>query len=261
MAESSPSQPASGAAAAREIIACTERTLAAASARVELHWEVKVAPDAWPRPQGWRGGVLRFAVSAAKPLAKVWWAHATRRLESARGWPSGHMVSEGIAEPARGRYMIDYGAYAELHAEGKTFGGRSGLPLQRLQPRPERGRVGDVLWLLRLPTGTTSASLDGSDTLHGVVCRRLAAQVNMARASAASEHGLATPQVDRFEELQALPVTVWIDGQHLRRVRFEQTGQPSRTLTLDLWEIGIPVSELDWSRLPTFRSPGYEHKP
>ncbi len=97
------------------------------------------------------------------------------------------------------------------------------------------------------------------DTLHGAVCRRFAAHVDMERASAASGEGLPPPQVDRFEELRALPVAVWIDGQHVRRIRFEQA--PFRRLTLDLWEFGVPVDELDWSRLPAFRSPGYEPKP
>ncbi len=82
----------------------------------------------------------------------------------------------------------------------------------------------------------------------------------MDRASTASGEGLQPPPVERFEELRALPVTVWIDGQHVRRVRFEG-GPPARhRATLDLWEFGVPVGELDWSRLPTFCSPGYEQE-
>lgn len=260
MPESSHSEPVSGAGAAREIVACAERTLAAPSVRIEVRWELKFLRDEWTPLRGWRGRVLRLAVKAANLLVKVRWRRVTRSLPYARNLHSGQVVSGGIAEPARGRYMIDYGSYAELHAAGETFSGRSGLPLQRLHPRPESGRVGDVLWLLRLPTGTTDARLEGSDTLHGAVCQRLVAKVDMARASAASEQGLASPQVDRFEELRALPVTVWIDGQHIRRVRFEQTSPASRCLTLDPWEFGIPVAEPDWSRLPTFRSPGYEQE-
>jgi hypothetical protein len=259
MPESS-SETASGTEAAREIVACAERTLAAPSARVELHLELKFPQDAWTPLRGWRGRVLRLAVKAANLLVKLWWKHSTRRREAARGLAAGQLVGEGIAEPARGRYMIDYGSYAELHAEGETFSGRSGLPLQRLHSRRESGRVGDVLWLLRLPAGATDASVEGNDTLHGAVCRRLAAKADMARASAASEQGLAPPPVDRFEDLRALPVTVWIDGQHVRRVRFEQTGPASASMTLDLWAFGAPAGELDWSRLPTFRSPGYEQE-
>lgn len=261
MPESSHPEPVSGTDAAREIVACAERTLATPSVRIELHGELKFLRDEWTPLRGWRGRVLRLAAKAANLQAKARWRRATRGLQYARDLRSGHVVGVGIAEPAQARYMIDYGSYAELHAGGATFSGRSGLPLQRLHPHPESGRMGDVWWLLRLPTGTTDARLEGSDSLHGAVCRRLAAKVDMARASAASDQGLASPQVDRFEELRALPVMVWIDGQHVRRVRFEQTGQASRCLTLDLWEFGIPVGELDWSRLPTFRSPGYEQEP
>jgi hypothetical protein len=80
------------------------------------------------------------------------------------------------------------------------------------------------------------------------------------RAAAASGEGLQPPSVDRFEELRALPVTVWIDGQHVRRIRFERGPQLRHRATLDLWEFGVPVGELNWSRLPTFRSPGYEQE-
>ena len=121
-------------------------------------------------------------------------------------------------------------------------------------------RVGEVLWLLRLLPGTTDASLDGTETIRGTACRRFAAHVDMERASAAGGEGLQPPSVDRFEELRAVPVTVWIDGQHVRRVRFERGPEVRHRATLDLWEFGVPVGELDWSRLPTFRSPGYEQE-
>jgi hypothetical protein len=107
----------------------------------------------------------------------------------------------------------------------------------------------------------TDAALEGTDTLHGTLCQRLAAHVDLARASAASGEGLRPPLVERFEDLGAMPVTVWIDGQHIRRIRFEH-GPPAQHLTtLDLWEFGVPAGDLDWSRLPTFRSPGYEPEP
>jgi hypothetical protein len=117
-----------------------------------------------------------------------------------------------------------------------------------------------VLWLLRLLPGTTNVALEGTDTLHGTLCQRLAAHVDLARASAASGEGLRPPPVERFEDLGALPVTVWIDGQHVRRIRLEHSLAPTYVTTLDLWEFGVPSGDLDWSRLPTFRSPGYEQK-
>jgi hypothetical protein len=59
---------------------------------------------------------------------------------------------------------------------------------------------------------------------------------------------------------------VWIDDQHIRQVRFEdrrkvhpspdQGGSSAKILTLELWDFGVRVRGLDWSRLPTFLSPG-----
>jgi hypothetical protein len=259
MPEASYPEPARSVEAADEIIACAERTLAAPSTRVELHKEFRVSLAEWQRPSGWRGNMLRFALKTGKLLLHAGWRLATR-LKTIRGLEFGHMAGEGIAEPARGRYMIDFGSFAELHAEGKTFGGRSGRSLQTLQPGPYSDRVGDVLWLLRLLPGVTGAALDGTDTLRGTASRRFAAHVDLERASVATGEGLRPPPVERFEDLRALPVTVWIDGQHVRRIRFESR-PPARLLTtLDLWEFGVPVSGLDWSRLPTFRSPGHEQE-
>ena len=258
MPETDHPELASGAEAAREIVACAEHTLAAPSARIELHQELSFPRAEWPRPRGRGGLVLALAGRLAKPLAKAAWRYAAHRVEANRGLEFGHFVGEGIAEPARARYMIDYGSFAELHTEGGTFGGRSGRPLRELHPLPAGGRTGEVWWLLRLLPGVTDAALESTDTLHEIVCERFAATVDLARASAASGEGLPPPQVGRFEELRELPVTVWINGQHVQRILFEEAGPPSRRLTLDLWEFGVPADDLDWSRLPTFRSPGYE---
>jgi hypothetical protein len=47
-------------------------------------------------------------------------------------------------------------------------------------------------------------------------------------------------------------VEFWIDGSHIRRVRFESE---NRIETVELWDYGVGTDGLDWSRLPTFRSP------
>jgi len=106
MPESSPSEPAGGGAAAREIITCAERTLAAPSARIELHREIRFLQAEWPRPRGWRGDVLGLAIKTAKLLISAGWRLATQSLETTRGLGFGHMVGEGIAEPASGSALI-----------------------------------------------------------------------------------------------------------------------------------------------------------
>lgn len=267
-----PPEPVSGVEAAREIVACAERTLAAASARIELHTEMKPPPDGWPRP---RRAKERLAGMLSMLLLRTMWRLATRfrgafRRRGANRMPGFEqmfgaggfqLVGAGVAQPAQDKYMIDYGSYAKLHAEGTTFSGRSGRSLQELHPSPLGEGAGDGLWLLRLLPGTTNASPEGTDTLHGTVCRRLAAHVDMERAAAASAQQLPPPQVGSFEELRALPVTVWIDGQHVRRIRFEHGTMPKHLNTLDLWEFGVPVDDLDWSRLPAFRSPRQGEEP
>src|SRR5690242_16466473 len=97
-------EPAGGVEAAREVIACAERTLAAPSARIELRQELGLE---WPRAPGWRGGVLRLAVKTGGLLMRAWWWLATRRGPN-HGLAFGQMLGEGFAEPARGRYMIDF---------------------------------------------------------------------------------------------------------------------------------------------------------
>jgi hypothetical protein len=203
--------------------------------------------------------VLRLAVKTGGLLMRAWWSLATRRGPS-RGLAFGQMLGEGFAEPARGRYMIDFGSVAKLYAGGKTFRGRSGRSVEAVHPLRGGHRVGEVLWLLQLLPGTVDASPDGTEMIRGTACRRLAVHVDLERASAASGEGLRPPPVERFEELRALSATVWIDGQHVRRVRFEGGPPVRQRATLDLWEFGVPVGQLDWSRLPTFRSPGRSQK-
>jgi hypothetical protein len=259
-----PSHPelAGGEAAAREIAACAERTLAASSARIELHQEAemrRLPQGEWPGPFGLSGVMGRVAGGTAKLVATAWTRHLSRRLEATGGLESRRLVGEGIAEPAQGRYMIDYGSWAMLDADGKTFTGQSGRALQTPPNNPGRKRLEVVQWwlLLRLLPSTTDAAPEGTDTLHGTLCQRLAAHVDTARW--ASGEGLRPlPLIDRF--LRVLPVTVWIDGQHVRRIRFEGGQTPTYITTLDLWEFGVPTGDLDWSRPPAFRSPGHEQE-
>jgi hypothetical protein len=124
-----PSHPesAGGEAAVREIVACAERTLAAPSARIALHW------DRPPQPGGLPGVMVRVVGGAVKLVATAWEKHLSRRPEAAGGLEPEHLVGEGIVEPAQDRYMIDYGSWAVLHADGKSFLAR---PDARCRPCP-----------------------------------------------------------------------------------------------------------------------------
>jgi hypothetical protein len=95
--------------------------------------------------------------------------------------------------------------------------------------------------------------VEGHETLRETRCAKLTARVDMARASALHDGGLRAPAVERFEELLALPVTVWTDDRFIRRVHFDH--EQKKQLTLELWDFDVPTDELDWSRLPTFKSP------
>jgi len=67
--------------------------------------------------------------------------------------------------------------------------------------------------------------------------------------------GIAAPARTRFEDLLALPVEVWIEDTQIRRIRFSFEGIEQHTDTLELWDFGVSLDDLDWTRLPTFRSP------
>lgn len=110
-----------------------------------------------------------------------------------------------------------------------------------------------MMWLLQLLRGTTDATHEGDDTLHGTPCKRLAVHLDLEQASGATARGLRAPAVDRFEQLRALAATVWIDGHYIRRVHVSEV--LPRELTLELWDYGVSTDDLNWSRLPTFKSP------
>jgi hypothetical protein len=148
-----------------------------------------------------------------------------------------HHAGVGFAEPAAGRYQVDYGGYAQLYADGRLWGGPSGAPLRA----GNRGRAAepasdDLLGLLRLLRGVTQARYAGEETLRGVPCRTAAVQ-------AGSDVYL-----------------VWIDGEHVRQIQHERDGSSrcggSRTVTVttfELWDFGARADPLDWSHFPRLR--------
>jgi len=196
----------------------------------------------WPRRR--RGGLLRPVTSVAK-------AAGQRLVKAAiRKYDFRHQRGEGVIDLQRRRYMLDYGSLARLYADGKQWLGRSGRPLSTLARDDQE--LPTPLWLLDVLAGLTSATDEGTEDVRGTACRRFIAAVDVGRASKVTPGGVGVPPLARFEELLALPVEVCVDGKHVRRVRrrFER-----RTETLELWDFGVSLDDLDWTRLPTFRSP------
>ena len=88
-----PPEPASGVEAAREIVACAERTLAAPSARIELRTEIKPPQGGWPRPRGRSGIKERLAGMLSMFLVKTMWKLTTRHKGARR--PRGAAARRG----------------------------------------------------------------------------------------------------------------------------------------------------------------------
>lgn len=243
----SATSPPAGDAAVAEIIACAQSTLAAPNARIALCSDLDVART---KPPASAGPVRRLA----GPVGRAAWERASG------GADFRHLVAEGFLEPAAGRYMIDFGSYAEICADGVTFSGRSGRSLQTV--RPASRQEGIVLWLLRLLPGITGARFEDTETLRGTSCRKYTVWVDMTRVAAA---GLPPPPGIDSRQPSVLGLTVWIDGRHVRRVRFEdrapknlepeQRASVAKILTLELWDFAVRKEELDWSRLSRFRTP------
>jgi hypothetical protein len=219
--------PANDAAAVRAIIACAATTLAEPSARMEFRTDWEFAARPGRRSPGLAGRLVRRAARAAWARVAPDTDIASLRETFAR------QVAVGYLEPARDRYLMNSGAYAEMRVDGTHFGGLPGAPLQRRhQSRAGAGGPDEPLDLLRLLQAATGARFTGEETLHGTACR------------------LAAVTADSAE------LAVWADDEHIRRIQrvysVGEQGRTTKSLTMDLWDFGVPVDELDWSRLPSF---------
>lgn len=232
---------------AAEVMGSYERTRQGGSARIALllehGWDL---PDCSSSSSPQRP-LNRAATKAAGAIGKLLFKALTRGrdLTDFRS-----QAATGFVDLAQRRYMLDFGSYAWLYADGAQRTGRSGRRLSNLSPHPEMEPT--PLWLLDLLAGVTEATEVGWQEVYGTPCRQVSVTVDLARASAATPGGMATPKRARFEELLALPAEVWLDDTHVRRVRC--VSEHTRK-TVQFRELGLPLDHFDWTRLPTFRSP------
>jgi hypothetical protein len=95
----------------------------------------------------------------------------------------------------------------------------------------------EPLGLLTQLRSTTDARYTGDDTVRGTPCEVLAVLAGPAE------------------------LTVWIDDAHIRRIEsaehaVDQYSSVSKRLTIELWDFGVAIDSLDWSRLSSFCAPG-----
>ncbi len=148
-------------------------------------------------------------------------------------------ITEGVIDFRARRYML-FGPYAQIYANGELRGGAPGRSLSSLTRDKDRSAV--PLRLLDLLDGMHDARESGTEMLRGVPCRRLTPDLEARHASATLPSlWSADPDVLRPE--------VWLgeDG-YIHRV---QVHAMDRTQGLELWDVGVRLDHLDWTRLPT----------
>ena len=215
-----------------EVIACAGRTLTAPSARIQIRSDTDLGqiPDRLPRRPGLIGRLAGRA--ATRILGRV----APDMDAAGLREQFLHQVGAGFIEPAAGRYLIDFGGYAQALVGDRRFGGLSGEPLgPRYELRPHRFRRDDPVDALRALQRATAAHWAGTEQVRWTTCRVVATTVDDSEFA------------------------VWLDGQRIQRFQTVERGsgrfaRATRTDTVELWDFGVPVDELDWSRLPRFRT-------
>ena len=259
--------------------AAYERTVAAGTARItcgsETHWQLPQMPEKQQRSAA-QQAVIGIGTTVAKSVGKGLLRLITRKADP---W---HRQATGYVDLLGRRMQIDYGSFAELQIGDQEWSGRSGRPLDTLPA--QQVRQSSPLWTLELLAGVDHATRSASDPDEsdpnesgtndsgpnesstaesdpdGAVdlgWQRFSATASLPAAIAVHGRSMSTPARDRYEDLLAIPVTVWIDDDgFLRRVQCKLRDETYADRTvLTLHEFGVDVDHLDWSRLPTFRSP------
>lgn len=153
--------------------------------------------------------------------------------------------AEGVIDFSERRYMLETAGFGRLYADGRQWSGASGREIAALPA--ERNNEPTPLWLVDLLSGVMEAHEEGTESVGGTPYRRFAAKTDLSRVSRETPGSVAVPKVAKFDELLAFPLEVWIDESHVGRIRAKLG---VRTETLELWDFGTPVDELDWARLP-----------
>lgn len=201
------------------------------------------APIPSMRPEPALSAVKTVVWGAAKFVGDRLWRLAGPTFDLS------HMEFVGLIDFAGRRYSLVANAqFASMYADAKEW---AGLPGQAVDAMPSLGsNVPTPLWLIDVLAGITDAHDAGTDQIRGTTCRRLAVTFDLSKASRAVGGGVGVPSVARFEDLLALTADVWVDDRHVRRVRFVQGDE---TETVDFWDFGVPLTDVDWTRLPTWR--------
>jgi hypothetical protein len=214
------------AAARGEVITRVEATLTASSARFEVRKEVTADPVTAPVRDRHRSGPVKRLVGVA---VKAAWDHMVP--EPARTAACG--TARGIIEPATGQFQ-----HHQVRQDSSVLA--MGMVISRAEfgGTPDAHVIKeDPLELLMRLRSVTAARYAGEETIREARCRKIAVAVS----------GTA----DVF--------TVWADGGHVRKIqavaqkttdRIGVTVLATATVTVHLWDFGVPVDSVDWPPLP-----------
>jgi hypothetical protein len=190
-----------------------DATLAAPSARVQFRFESNIGTR-----KDVRAKLARFVGDTA-----------LKRIVPGMGGSIAGRQGEGFIEPPAGRYQIYWGGYATVVTGGREFFGRLGEPVEEHPALDSDEREESLLEPLANMRGAASARFGGEDIVRGTPCRVIAAETGSRK------------------------FTVWVDDVHVRQMSSKSAtpslwGTVTAEVTLELWDFGVAIEALDWSR-------------